>query len=1640
MKITIYNPDATVFQEVVLLDGSMMTNGIREDHDVTLCFSSEEELAIPEGAYVVFNGETFIAKSKSKMEMSHTRSYTYTVKMNGAPSALSSVRLRNPADGKLSFPYTASAHDHLALIVSNMNRYGGGGWSVGDCIDGGDKFLQYNYISCRDALDSLADTYGTEWEIVGKTISLHKVEYNLDSPLELSYGKGSGLRPGIIRDNVQTPMTRLYTQGGSKNIDASEYGSTILLLPKSVTFKYDGNKFEDEQGFDETKARIYSTDSEGTYIKSHKNESRDVNEGVIDCTDIYPNKLYTVLEVESGDNPRDIVLDIDENLDYSQYQIAGEVPTITFQSGELMGKTFEIRRDQGGVIMVSKKYSEQGSFVGWKLTLSGTFESGRWLPDTQSGLVPAVGDTCRIFGVMMPSQYISSNDTKSGASWDMLRRGIMYLYEYEDYIYSLKMPVDPIWARANWSSVGSKFVAGGYVRYSNSGWAQGGVVMRIKTIRQDISKPYSIEISLSNGIVGGGVLKGLSDSISNQAGSISEQQDTQKRLEYNVSSLSGNYVTIDTPQTITAPKTFAGDVTFGAAKEDGSYSRLLIPSSSGPGMYDLYVSTEPVDGEVPTASGGIDEDELWSILGTSGTQQIDASHMSNALAGYATQQWVQQQGYLTSVGVSDIGGLGEGWSSLLGSAPDFYSKSSVYSKSEADDRFVGIANEQTISGKKSFTALLTASAGISSTDADLSGYVSASKLYIPFSGNNRKYSLLISTAPVGGEVPSASGGIDETELWAILTDGAGGERIVKSHLPSDAVYQSALSSYALKTDIPSLDGYATQEWVKGKGYLTSVSLSTISDLHSSWDSLLSAEPSGYITRWPSFSEVTGTPTTLEGYGITDAYTKSGVDSLLLGYVTLSTEQEIKAKKTFSAGLAGTDADFIGYVSATRLYVPHSGNNRKYFISVVTAPVGGEAPDEGLGIDEDELWTILGTYGTQQIDLSHIPVIPVEKVSGLSTALASYATQEWVKGKGYLTSVSLSTISDLHSSWDALLKAAPSAYVTRWPTAAEVGALTQGAADGRYAKKDGSNATGTWPVSISGNAATADISNYLFLNPNNGTLASQNDAVPANGRFAIYDVNTATTAGGSDGYIMAFRWPSGNFATQVFLDADDTGIMALRHRNNSNVWTDWYRILHSGNIGSYALTPSNYTSTLDSRYVNVYGDTMTGTLNISSSSEALIRYQISGSNKAASGYLTGTGAYLYSWPASKYLNITDAGSLLFGGSTVWHSGNDGAGSGLDADLLDGNHASRYTRCQGAYNYITFTVGGDANTYYPVHIHSVSDYYPSTLVNITRRYNEAAPNTWNTATHRGGLTLCILWNNSVYWDGNGAGNPFQRVLECVQTYSTMVGGLDTSHYNGGGMVVWLRGGGAVYHVYSDQGTELSVSVYLSSFTDSANRTFAPTTTPKSIDRWRQLDIKASSATKLANSRTLWGRPFDGTANVSGDMTGVGSFTGVGRFKYGASDESDAAYGKYHRLNLGYHSIDHTDFYEHVFNFYSNGGGTTWAKIGSTNYFSGNVGIGTTSPAYKLDVAGEIRATTGISIGSNQDYGWYISGSRIVAGGGTARGVNVGSLLVSNAWADYTKVPTNGIYSKGDIWTGGKLFIPSSSGNNVFDAYIA
>jgi hypothetical protein len=183
------------------------------------------------------------------------------------------------------------------------------------------------------------------------------------------------------------------------------------------------------------------------------------------------------------------------------------------------------------------------------------------------------------------------------------------------------------------------------------------------------------------------------------------------------------------------------------------------------------------------------------------------------------------------------------------------------------------------------------------------------------------------------------------------------------------------------------------------------------------------------------------------------------------------------------------------------------------------------------------------------------------------------------------------------------------------------------------------------------------------------------------------------------------------------------------------------------------------------------------------------------------------------------------------------------------------------------------------------------------------------------------------------------------------------------------------------------------------------------------WREFaftDSNVASATKLQTARTLWGQSFDGSANVSGNMSGVGHIlpasddsyligSATNHFKWAYARGFFAGTGKY--LLLGANNENHI-------------------YIGT----NGNVNIGDIqSTSYRLNVNGTLRAgglinaSAGIQVGTTADIGWYIYNSRVCAGIGTARGVNVGSLLVSDLWADYTKVPVNGAYIKGQIWCG-------------------
>lgn len=99
------------------------------------------------------------------------------------------------------------------------------------------------------------------------------------------------------------------------------------------------------------------------------------------------------------------------------------------------------------------------------------------------------------------------------------------------------------------------------------------------------------------------------------------------------------------------------------------------------------------------------------------------------------------------------------------------------------------------------------------------------------------------------------------------------------------------------------------------------------------------------------------------------------------------------------------------------------------------------------------------------------------------------------------------------------------------------------------------------------------------------------------------------------------------------------------------------------------------------------------------------------------------------------------------------------------------------------------------------------------------------------------------------------------------------------------------------------------------------------------------------------------------------------------------------------------------------YRNGLGTQdGTAIASYSFYNG------TGSTLSGIIAGLIQARSGLQIGETADFGWYSYSadgvSRITAGMNDAKGINVKNLLVSDSWADSTKVPPLGIFSKGNI----------------------
>lgn len=569
------------------------------------------------------------------------------------------------------------------------------------------------------------------------------------------------------------------------------------------------------------------------------------------------------------------------------------------------------------------------------------------------------------------------------------------------------------------------------------------------------------------------------------------------------------------------------------------------------------------------------------------------------------------------------------------------------------------------------------------------------------------------------------------------------------------------------------------------------------------------------------------PTTLAGYGITDAYTKTEADGK---YVTIATPQTITGQKTFTKNIAMNSGIGLSY-SGNTVFRNTSGNT-------VISSYG----DSGM------------LYFRPNGDTSDVGVVQINKQGHINGVSAGF--------KGGVSAARLSAteyvqIGDAYLKWDAANNAV---YVIKKDGTTPVG----------FYSTDWLSAKG---VSMSG-AQT-------------GTLDSLNDVEitdPVNGQALKYDAASK-------------KWVNGT----------------IDSFNVNQMWAELKKADSSKVIDASHIP----TSVLDGRWVKKAGDTMTGTLTSASSSGSIVFkgvencditniYKDNGVIKNDDdGYTSIRNGLRFNWYDTYWYigNLRGSSTDSAGFGVVDHNNklvlrvtpNDVRAprfmstvatglsplivssntlvNNLNADLLDGYHQSAFLRADGVNQHVTLS-GGDGNNegYRLVFEGTVTGGW--SINSMTLLVNSRHAGT-------GMISIVFHTTNQESTSYVGSLNYYGSTISLGDTMWRLFYNTTTKKVR----LFWR------FYDYSD--CQVSILNRRGITTNISNRTWYTTIPSDSGSELPAYYNWASSAHALATSRTLWGQPFNGTANVSGNMTGVGSITMSGDLKIGNGTSPNAIY---------------------------------------------------------------------------------------------------------------------------------------------------
>lgn len=983
-RFTVYSKDGQTVRCV--LDKLEYTGVFMAERACTSTFISDVKINFDVFDYIDYRGERFELELLPTVKKISKHQYSYDLNFVSLKYELERCMMRNivPSDNGIVYPtplvveFTGTVKYLAERIQACLDAmYGKGVWSItlADGVDSEEKNISMSNQNCWSALSLVNTEYKLNYFVKGRSVTIGGAEPVVNNVFE--YGKGKGLYEiERISDADTGIVTKLRAYGGTRNLDYSypkkpEWTDSILpanyaLSPLRLmlpSFKTDGV----------TDFVLASNEAIAKY---------GIREGVITYDDIYPSitgmknsagqaidEIKSVDAITSETQPTftvqlyDLGFDLNESLTTDEAQLS-------MKSGALQGYAFTITK----IVKAS-----DGSYT---LTLGrNTLEES----DTDNFTVPnkdwnmKAGDRFVLLNILMPQEYIRAAENR------LLERAKEYIAKYSSTNYSYNIGVDEIFMARN-ANFYNEIMEGKRLTVNDPemGIDHENVIIQSLSIKEGEGLIPTFEVTLNNEPSAStleriqGQISEIETSVNNKFSSQSELSKQYRKkldkvvwdrnLEEGVDDNGKEYLFL------TKPLITAYGVTMYAGAD------VQVPSIYE-GLPIDGVTIQWVDGKL-VATGGKGTANGIVVNGDTYTPNEDGIiTLPNypSLSGYATEQWVNNTlgGYATSSSLSqlsakvdnflegtDTDGIINKWkelesflagqtqtstlAELLSVKADKattlagYGITDAYTKNDISGLladYVTKSGAQDITGIKSFINGLNIgdilvkkhSDGVVELDGDL---ILTGSLTM-FAQGSHTASTILDALPIDNTTLSKEGGV------LSVIGGVGGGSVDgiilndTTYSPNEETKLITLPNYP--TTLPASDVYS---WAKQPN-----------------------KPSY------SFDELSSHPTTLGGYGITDAYTKHEINTTvysksecdeffvnkagdtMTGTLLMSNDSDIYGRSSANSGAAY----IVGYRDATIsgivMHDISAANNTK---ALYIQTNGYDAPSDtgGLAITND----------------------------------------------------------------------------------------------------------------------------------------------------------------------------------------------------------------------------------------------------------------------------------------------------------------------------------------------------------------------------------------------------------------------------------------------------------------------------------------------------------------------------------------------------------------------------------------------------------------------------------------------------------------------------------------------------------------